>query len=336
MKTRVTINEVARAAGVSAQTVSRVLNDKGEIRPETRQLVLNVIERLGYRPSSIARGLATSRTFTIGLVVPDIANPFFPEIARGIEDVAWKQGYGLFLCNTVEDPKREEAAIQSLGDKRVDGLIVCSARLPDERLLPLLKSHKAAVLVNRVAPREVAGSVRADDAYGAYQAVAHLLAGRRQAIGFLAGPLTSQSGRERAAGVRRALDEARLDTNPTLQAACQPNTSGGREAAIQLLKAHPDMNGLICYNDLVAVGALQACAGLSLRVPDDVAIVGFDDVPLAALVTPSLTTLRVPKYEIGADAARMLFERIQGQRNQAEIVHKPELVIRQSAPNVSS
>jgi LacI family transcriptional regulator, galactose operon repressor len=153
---KITIADVAREAGVSRQTVSRVLNDKSEIRPSTRESVMRVIERLGYSPSGIARGLATNKTLTVGLVVPDITNPFFPEIARGVEDVVRKHGYEMFLCNSVEDPGHEEHVLRALEDKRVDGAIICSSRLPDGRLFPHLRQQRAAVLVNRLAPPELA------------------------------------------------------------------------------------------------------------------------------------------------------------------------------------
>src|SRR5215207_2487360 len=190
---KVTIADVAREAGVSSQTVSRVINNKGELKPETRRSVIEVIERMGYRPSSIARSLATNRTFTLGLSVPDIDNPFWPGIARGIEEVAWEHGYHVFLCNTTEDPKREEAVLQLLEDKRVDGVIVAGSRLPDERLLPLIEQHRAAVLVNRVLAGGAAGSVRIDVAHGANLAVSHLIERQHRRIGLLAGPPTSQN-----------------------------------------------------------------------------------------------------------------------------------------------
>src|SRR6266498_5033276 len=179
---KVTIADVAREAGVSSQTVSRVINNKGEISIDTRSSVQAVIARLGYRPSSIARSLATKRTHTIGLSVPDIANPFWPEIARGVEDVTWERGYHVFLCNTTEAPEREETILQLLEDKRVDGVIVAGSRLPDDRLLPLIEKHRAAVLVNRVLAGSVAGSVRIDAAHGAMLAINHLLARQRRRI----------------------------------------------------------------------------------------------------------------------------------------------------------
>ncbi len=329
---KITIADVAREAGVSSQTVSRVINNKGEISSETRTSVLAVIERLGYRPSSIARSLATSRTFTIGLSVPDIANPFWPEIARGVEDVAWERGYHVFLCNTTEEPRREEAVLQLLEDKRVDGVIAAGARLPDERLLPLLAKHSAVVLVNRTLPGNGVGAVVVDSHAGAHQAVAHLLARGRRRIGFLAGPPTSHNGRRHLSGYLETLEAAGQAIDLSRIQPCPPYLEGGYQAAQALLARHPDLDALYCYNDLTALGALQACSELGRRVPDDIAIVGNDDILLASLVTPALTTLRVSKYDVGARAAGMLFDRINGTADRDEIFMRPDLVIRASAP----
>jgi len=335
MKSTITISDVAREAGVSTQTVSRVLNNKGEISPTTRRLVSEVIQRLGYRPNAVARSLVTRRTLSLGLVVPDIANPFFPEIARGAEDVALAAGYSVFLCNTIEQAEREVAVLRLLEEKRVDGVVVCSARLPDEQLVPMLKRQHAVVLVNRTVPNETAGTVRVDDASGSRQAVGHLLAGHRRRLAMLAGPENSHSGRERVHGFRNAVGDAGGLHDPSSIVSCPPYLEGGYQAATSLLSANRGIDGLVCYNDLVAIGALQACHDLGVRVPDDVAIVGCDDILLARLVTPSLTTMRVSKYEIGASAVRMLLGRIAGSGHRgerAEVVIRPELVARASAP----
>jgi LacI family transcriptional regulator len=333
---RITIADVAREAGVSRQTVSRVLNDKDEIRASTRESVMHVIERLGYSPSGIARSLATNKTLTVGLVVPDITNPFFPEIARGVEDIARERGYEMFLCNSVEDPEREENILRALEDKRVDGTIICSSRLPDERLFPRLRQQRAAVLVNRLAPPELAGTVRVEDAEGTLQAVNHLLDGGRRVIGFLCGPPNSHSAKERARGFKMALSGGDHSLDETLMRPCPPNPEGGYEAALALLSWRSDVDGLVCYNDLVAVGALRACVELGLRVPDDVVVVGCDDIMVASLLSPALTTLRVPKYELGASAARMLLDRIGGRRAESEVLLQAELVVRESAPGLDS
>jgi len=334
MAGRITMSDVAREAGVSTMTVSRVVNDKGEISPATRRRVLAVIERLGYRPSGIARGLATKRTGTLGFVVPDISNPFFSDIARGVEDEAYASGYNVFLCNTEEDPDREKAILESLEEKRVDGLLLCSSRLDDDQLHVALAQYPAVVLINRRLDGTNVGVVLVDDELGSKLAVQHLLDTGYKRIGFLAGPSPSRSGQLRVAGYRAALEAAGLPPHSGWVRHCSGDVDGGREVALDLLSDHPELTALLCYNDLVAVGALQACHDLSLDVPGDLAIAGCDDIPLAALVTPALTTCRAPRYDLGARATEMLLARIHGMMDQfQEVVLPPELVIRASAPD---
>ena len=333
MPDRVTMADVAREAGVSLMTVSRVINNKGDVSPTTRQRVQAVIERLDYRPSGVARGLVTKHTGTIGLVVPDNANPFFSEVARGVEQQAYVEGYNVFLCNTNEDPQREVAVLQSLEEKRVDGVVLCSSRLDGSELQAALVHHPAVVLINRQLEDNGVSTVFVDDEAGGQAATQHLLQAGHRAIGLLAGPTTSYSGRQRTKGYRAALAAAGLSYNPNWTWHCSPVVQGGLETALELLTAHPKLTALFCFNDLVAVGVLQACVELGLQVPDDLAIVGFDDIPLAALVTPSLTTCRVSRYELGVQAMQLLLDRIGGCLDRCEeIILQPELVIRASAP----
>ncbi len=314
-------------------TVSRVLNDRGEISSETRARVQKAIDELGYRPSAVARSLMTNRTMRLGMMIPDITNPFFPEVVRGVEDTAWEQGYTVTLCNTVEDQDREKAMLRLLEDDRVDGLVLCSARLPDEGLIPLLKRHAAVVLVNRTVPGGVADSVEVDDAHGTMRAMNHLLEKGRRTIGFLMGPATSSSARKRLLGYRSALETRGWEVDADIIRTCFPNEEGGYEIGRSLLQDRPDINALICYNDLVAIGALKACADLGIRIPENVAVVGCDDIRLASLVTPALTTLRVAKYDLGATAARILLNRVlEKGEEENEVLLKPELVLRESAP----
>ena len=333
MAGRVTISDVAREAGVSLMTVSRVVNDKGEISPTTRRRVLDVIEQLGYRPSSIARGLATQRTGTLGLVVPDIANPFFSDVARGAEDKACAAGYNVVVCNTDESPQRETAALESLEEKRVDGLLLCSSRLADKDLRVALDLHPSAILVNCHLEGYQVGVILLDDEGGAQIATHHLLQSGHQAVGFLAGPLASYSSRQRSKGYRAALEEAGMGYNPAWVRPCSYQVESGQATTRELLTDYPEITALFCYNDLVAVGALQACAELGRRVPEDLAVVGFDDIPMAALVTPSLTTCRVPRQALGEQAMQLLLDRISGCTEECEeVVLQTELVIRASAP----
>ena len=333
MAGRVTISDVAREAGVSLMTVSRVINDKGEISPATRSHVLDVIERLGYRPSRIAQGLATQRTGTLGLIVPDIANPFFSDIARGAEDRARAAGHHILVCNADESPKRELSVLQSLEEKRVDGIVLCSSRLPDDALRSALTYHPAVVLVNRRLPRAQVGTVMLDDEAGARSATQHLLQSGHRAVGFLAGPLASYSSRQRSKGYHVALAAAGAPYDPDWVRACSYEVQGGRDTARTLLTDHPELTALFCYNDLVAIGALRASADLGRRVPDDLAIVGFDDIPMAALVTPALTTCRIRRHDLGSQAMSLLLDRIEGCTDGCqEVVLHPELIIRASAP----
>jgi LacI family transcriptional regulator len=333
MTRRATMSDVAREAAVSLMTVSRVLNGKGEVSSETRQRVLAVIARLDYRPSGVARSLVTQRTSTIGLVVPDNANPFFSEVARGVEHAAYAQGYNVFLCNTDEDLQRERAVLLSLEDKRVDGVVLCSSRLEDDQLRTVIARHPAMVLVNRRLEGEGVAAVLVDDELGGRWATEHLLRMGRRRVGLLTGPPPSRSGRQRVAGYLAAFAAANLPHSSGWMRPCAPTVEGGRQGTRELLAAHSGLTALLCYNDLVAVGALQACSELHCAVPGQLAIVGFDDIPLAALVTPPLTTCRAPRYELGCEAMRLLLNRINGSPGQHdEVLLQPELIVRGSAP----
>jgi LacI family transcriptional regulator len=330
------MSDVARLAGVSLMTVSRVINDKEGVKSETRQEILEIISKLGYRPSAIARSLATRETRTIGLVIPDVTNPFFADITRGVERLAYSEGYHVFLCNAEEDPLRELAVIQSLEEKRVDGLILCSSRLKDEKLVDLLARLPAVVLINRSlcqADENTFDSVVIDDNRSGWLATHHLIQRGHQRIGFLAGPPASYSGSGRYKGYLAALQDAGISLEPGWMSNCQPSVEGGYEMTRQLLANYPHLTALFCFNDLVAVGAIQACGEIKRRIPEDFAIVGHDDIPLAALVSPALTTCRVPRHELGARAVNALLEHLKGCPDGCQqIVLQPELIIRESAP----
>ena len=334
---RTTIKDVAQEAGVSPQTVSRAINDKTEISPQTRDRILRVAERLGYRPNGVARSLATRRTQNVGLVVPDVSNPFFAAVARGIEDAAHRANYHVFLCNTDENVDREIGAIHSLEAQRVDGILLCSSRLSNRELGALTERYRPLVLVNRQVGSPTAGCVIVDDAKGAEQALRHLMELGHSRIGLLAGPEASHSGRERAKGYERALSSRYAAPDARWRIPCAPQVAGGQAAALELLRRSPELTALFVYNDLVAVGALRACAELGRRVPQDCAIVGCDDVPLAALVSPALTTVHIPKYDLGNQAMRLLLtmmeaeaDRVEERALPASVVLTPHLVIRES------
>ena len=226
MAQRVTMSDVAREAGVSLMTVSRVVNEKGEISPETRQRVQEVIARLGYRPSGIARSLAGGQTHTIGLVVPDIANPYFSGIAHGVASVANAEGFGVLLCDCEEETTREISMLDVLEEKRVDGVIVAAPRTPTADLLPVLERHPNAVIVNRLFDEteytSASGYVINDDKAGGYAIAKHLIERGHKHIAFLAGPPTSYGSMRRMRGYQLALEENYLDFNPEIVRYCKP------------------------------------------------------------------------------------------------------------------
>ncbi len=305
---RVTIKDIAREAGVSPQTVSRAINDKGEISPQTQSRILAIADRLGYRPNSIARSLVSRRTQNIGLVIPDVTNPFFAEVVRGIEDAAHEADYNVFLCNAAENLQRETSAIHSLEAQRVDGLILCSARLSERELVQVAERYQPLVIVNRQIKHAQTGSVRIDDVGGAEKAIKYLIELGHRNIGILAGPLNSHSGRERTKGYWRAMQTHQLGPPTSWQIHCSPQVETGHSATRKLLKRAPELTALLAFNDLVAVGAMRACEELGRPVPESISVVGYDNVCLAALVSPSLTTIHIPKYELGQQAMSLILQ----------------------------
>jgi LacI family transcriptional regulator len=323
-----TILDVAETAGVSAMTVSRVLKGQDGASAATRERVLAAVKALNYRPNSFAQGLKQDRSLTAGVVVPDISNPFFPEIIRGLELVARNANYSLVSRNVVEDPAREEEALQFLLDRRVDGVIICSSRLEEARLIRAIKPHRAVVLINREVPKQLAGMIDIDYRSGTEAVVEHLLAIGRRRIAMASGPLTSHSGRKRQAGVAAAM--ARHGIELVAQYACTPDYEGGLRFGHLLAPQLGEVDAVICYNDLIAMGLSAFLRERGCAIPDDIAVVGCDDIASAALVSPALTTLRIDKQELGELAMTMLLDRMAGRHTQHRVVIEPDLVVRDS------
>jgi LacI family transcriptional regulator len=332
IKKRVTLDDVAREAGVSAMTVSRVINETGRISEATRIRVRLVIERLDYRPSRAARALVTHKTYMIGVIVPDITNPYFAEIVQGIEDVAWEHNYSVLLANTSETPRREEAVLDQLEDSTIDGVIVCSSRLTDEALFPLLEKQQAVVVVNRRVPKHLASVVRSRFELGdrAKRGAEHLIRTGRQRIGYLR--LIRSAALPPLEDFTTFIQSMHIAVNPNWYLDCAPTWKAGYEACKQLLARNPELDGIVGGNDLVALGAMRAALEAGYHIPGDIAVVGGDDILLASQVTPSLTTFRSPKYEIGTSAAHMIFEQLGGDTAYREYLFGEDLIVRDSAP----
>lgn len=334
IKKRITIADVAAAAEVSMMTVSRAMNGRDGINQETRERILKIAAELEYRPSQIARGLVTRQTTTLGLVMPDVANPFFAQIARGAEDVAYVHDYNLFLINTAEDSEREKRALDSLLEKDIDGAIICSSRLSQNEIISFLEQLPAAVLVNREldVPNLKVASLNVNDCSGAMIAIDYLISKGRKNIGMIAGPLTSISSQRRLEGYHTGLTTHGFSSSLERVQNCFPTTQGGEAAAFTLLERCPEVDAILAFNDLVAIGVLRACLQMGKRVPQDIAIIGADDIPLAGLTNPSLTTLHVDLNALGEQAMFALLHLIDTPAEAAKkIVIQPELLIRESA-----
>lgn len=330
MPARATIADVAHRSGVSTATVSRVLSGAAPARAATRERVLAAARELDYRPSGIARALKRSQTRTIGLLVTDISNPFFPQVVRAIEDEAHRRGYGVLLCNAADDPDRELAYLDLLLERRVDGLIVASARTTRRHAARLGEVPMPVVLVNAETSAGSLPSVTVAHRLGARMATAHLLELGHRRIGHVAGPMTqAAASRLRLAGVTDALRVADIDPSSLLVAEGNEHVDGGERATEQLLAEAIRPTGIVAYNDLSAIGALRAIRAAGLSVPEDLSVIGFDDIELASWTDPPLTTIRQPTETLGRRAVQHLIDGDPSRRPMA-VVLDPTLVVRGS------
>lgn len=312
-------------------TVSRAMNGRPGVGEPTRRRVLALAERMGYRPNRMARGLASRRSTALGIVFPDMANPFFGILAKAATDVARGRDINVFVINTDEDPVRELSAYESLIEERIDGVIVAASRLSAPILRASIARFSAPVLVNSVVRGPGILNVDVDDREGMLEAVAHLIARGRRRIAFVGGPRSSGSAKRRYAGYRTGLERAGLPLDPLLVVRTLPDIEGGARAIGRLLEAAPDIDAVLAHNDITAIGVLRGLATAGREVPADVAVMGVDDIPFAALVRPSLSTLRVDIASLGRRAMTLLL----ASRDGEEIVElpplRPELVIRESS-----
>jgi len=285
-----TIRDVARLAGVSTATVSRILSGAGEARPDTRARVHAAVEALEYRPSGIARSLKLGSTGTIGLIVTDILNPYFPELVRAIEDAARARDLAVMLCNGQEDADREASYLDLLSERRVDGIVVASGSLSERHGQWLRSAPVPVVLVNcRLADGSQPATLT-DNRAAARLATQHLLDLGHRRLGHITGRPTDAATEDRLAGVRAAIAGAGLPEDALAIVVGDGHATGGERAMRELL-ATARVTGVVCYNDLTAVGALRAIRDRGLGVPGDMSVVGFDDIDLAKLVDPPLTTV---------------------------------------------
>lgn len=326
-----TIDDVAVAAGVSKATVSRVLGGKfTHIRPATRQRVEDAITALGYRPSAVARSLSSRRTFTIGMLVSDVANPFYADVIHGVEDAAIGAGYNVLLANTNYDVNRGLALIRSLVDRRADGVLVMSSSVSDDWLDELVVSNTAAVVLDW-AGRRMPGvsTIEVDFAPGIKEAAAMLVSYGHRRFAHVAGPLNLKTSRDRRDAFLSGLAAGGIRPEDVLIATGDLTIDGGRQAWQLLAEQRRAPTAVFCANDLMALGVLSAARSDGLRVPGDLSIVGLDDIWLASQFDPPLTTVALPRYEIGLLAADMLFGLLADREPERRVV-STSLVVRKS------
>ncbi len=314
-------------------TVSRVINKSGYVSPGARGRVEAAIVETGYVPNTLARSLRFKQTKTIALVLSDIANPFFTTIARGVEDVANRNGFNVIFCNTDESEDKQTEYLTILVQKQVDGVLLVPARSTEGPVAFLRNRGVPVVVLDRRVPECRADDVRGDSEQGAYDLVRLLLDLGHRRIAILSGPPEVSTAADRVAGYRRALAEAGLDSDPALILHGRLRQEGGYQMTQQALALVPRPTALFAANNFIAIGAYRALQDAGLRVPDDMALVAFDDLPPALVLEPFLTVAAQPGYEMGQRATELLLARLAGTAADdcQEIVLPTEIIVRRSS-----
>lgn len=306
-----TMKQVAEKARVSTTTVSHVINNTRVVSEDARERVLSVIQELRYIPSAVARSLKNDRTHTLGMMIPNNSNPYFAEVIQGIEDASFKLGYNIILCNSDDNPKKQAAYIRVLMEKRIDGLILVSSG-SDEELSQLLADEGIPkVLVDREVSGVSADFIEADHVQGGYDATSYLISLGHRRIACVAGPDTLLPSGGRVTGYLRALKEAGLEFRDKYLVHSDFTSQGGFNAFQELLALPERPTAIFVSNDLMAIGGICAANAAGVRIPQQLSVVGYDDIALASFSTPPLTTIAQPKHAIGELTAKTLVDRIQ-------------------------
>jgi LacI family transcriptional regulator len=329
-----TLRDVAEAAGVHAATASRALNPatRGLVNADTARRVMRVAEQLGYRPNPIARGLKTAKSGTVGIVIPDLTNPLFPPIVRGIEEVLEPAGYSGLIVNTDNDPGREQWQIEHLRSRQVEGLIVATARVDHPLMQQLHDDGVVMVMVNRRPEGVDVPSITPDDAAGVELAVRHLAELGHTRIAHVAGPPSTSTGVGRARAFRAAVRDRGLDDDPGLVVTTDAwSEKAGADGLRRLLDADTGFTAIFAGNDLIALGCYDVFRERGIDCPAELSVVGFNDMPFLDKLRPPLTTIAIPHQQIGAEAARLLLDSIADPTRPARSVLLPlSLVVRGS------
>jgi len=335
IKTKATIKDVAKEAGVSIATVSRIVNNMpGHYNEKTKRRVVQTIKKLNYQPNAIARSLRNKKTRTIGFIVPGL-QPFFAEVLEGVQSVARKKGYSIVLCNTDYDPKQEEAYVVNLLERRIDGAIFTSGVMKDEHILRLKEEGIPIVLIEKFIESSDIPAVVIDNISAAKRAVKHLLSLGYKNIGYISAPLELVPLRKRFEGYKQALLERQVSYDPSVvyieKTIKKEDPRSGYKIMKRILRQGNVPRAFFIVSDTLAIGAIKAIKDFGMRVPDDIAIVGFDDIDIASFSDPPLTTVVQPKYQMGVEGMEMLIKAMSGVKlRKKEIRLDVELVVRGS------
>ncbi|MDF2684092.1 MAG: LacI family transcriptional regulator [Brevibacillus sp.] len=324
-----TIYDVAKKAGVSIATVSKVINNTGRISEKTRKKILALMEEMEYQPSVVASALTGKSTYTIGLLIPDLANPFFSEIARSIEDRGHSLGYNIVICSTDYDPEKEAKYTSLLKQKSVDGIILASGFENHKSAKELIHQNFPIAVVAREIPSLEVDTVSIDNFLGGYQAASHLIELGHKRIAIIARDVWSN--RERIRGYKQALDEANLEFDPQMEFVKDSAVESGKELAGKLLDSSTTPTAIFACNDSLAIGVIQAARQRGLSVPKNLSVVGFDDTIWAKISDPPLTTIAQPIREMGYGVMDLLIQEIKGQKHMKQrLILLPKLVERET------
>ncbi|MBA1336160.1 MAG: hypothetical protein HPY66_2119 [Firmicutes bacterium] len=334
---KITLKDVAKMAGVSPSTVSRVITKSKDlnIKDETRQRILDTIEKLDYKPNVIARSLRIKSTNTLGMIIPDITNSFFSALFKGAEKLASEKGFSIILANTDDNLAKAEKLINNMRQRQVDGLLLATTHISDDTLHSMNVNKYPHVFVNRHLNNEIESYVIVDNFLGTTLAMEHLVALGHSKIAHISGPSSVDTAFKRFEGYKFSLERNDLCYNPDLVVESEMTEEGGYKAFYELVKKRVDFTAVYAANDLIAVGLMTAAKEKGLKIPEDFSLVGFDDLPVADKTSPSLTTVKVPLHEMGYIAADILIKEIKGEKNYInKIILRPELVVRESTKSI--
>jgi len=327
----ITLKMVAEKAEVSVNTASRAINNKPDINLETKKRVLQIAKELGYVRNATAVALRTRKTGTIGVVIADNRNPFYAEVLSGMEEAAREKNYHIILANTQRDYQKEEEAINLLLAKRVDGLLIAPVQDRDDDIKNLIDANIPFVVVGRDFKNIEVDAIYNDEVKGGFLATEYLIKKGHKRIALIDGFLYKSPAKGRLEGYKKVLNKYRISLDESLISVGDINIEDGYERTKQMLEKNLDFTAIFAYNDMMAFGAMQAIKEKGLRIPEDIGLIGYDDILFSSLISPALTTIRLKKQELGVKSVKLLFSRINGNRKKTKkVMLGVELVVRET------